>query len=212
MRYRESAAWLACLLALASCGSRGEPAKSPLLSHGLKIFPTARSHVADFANDPHLAGSTAIEKADAFCNTDPNTPPVGTYKALIVDGVLRDAKSLTNWVLLPNTTYYRVYGDVEIGTTTSTAIFAAYWTPLTNSVVPDGPSIKAAWTGIGYPGDFTAGGTCAGWSSTASGSGNVGNVMAVDGFAFGGDYYGQGTAYCAPEAGWQPVVICVEQP
>ena len=74
------------------------------------------------SNDPLLSGSNAIEKADSFCNNDPNKPNSSTYKALLVDGITRDAISLTDWVLESNTTYYRPYDNVEIGATTNTAI------------------------------------------------------------------------------------------
>jgi hypothetical protein len=35
--------------------------------------------------------STAIEKADSYCQTDANRPDSGTYKAILVDGIVRDA-------------------------------------------------------------------------------------------------------------------------
>jgi hypothetical protein len=68
--------------------------KEPSVSTGLKIFATDEKHVSDFANDPTLAGSNAIEKADNFCNTSLGKPSNATYKALIVDGSLRDAVTL----------------------------------------------------------------------------------------------------------------------
>jgi hypothetical protein len=204
MKRHRRAASLAIAVVVASCGGgkREEP-----LSDGLKVFVTARAHVADFAHDPLLAGSTAIEKADTFCNSDPNTPPVGTYKALLVDGVLRDARSLTNWVLLPSTKYYRVGGNVEIGTTTAGAIFGSYWEPLTHSVLPSGPGNEYPWTGIGDPADFTAGPDCTHWSSTESGTGAVANPRGQDGSAFGGNYI---TVYCYSQM-TEPL-LCVEQP
>ena len=82
------------------------PGQSTVLSSGLKIFVTSETHAGDFASDPTLAGSDAIEKADDFCNQSLTKPNNSTYKALIVDGVNRDAISLTNWVLQPSTTYF----------------------------------------------------------------------------------------------------------
>ncbi len=103
---RASRALPAVLVLLASCSSEKEPG----VSQGLKIFVTARVHGGDFANDPFLAGASAVAKADAFCNSDPAKPSAATYKALLVDGVNRDAKTLVNWVLQPNTAYYRAHG------------------------------------------------------------------------------------------------------
>src|SRR5438067_89937 len=98
-------------LTLLGCGGSSTPTAQPTphVSSGLKIFLTSRKHVADFKNDPYLNGDSAIHKADDFCNTDPNRPDAHAYKALLVDGVNRDAKALTDWVLKPSTTYYRPY-------------------------------------------------------------------------------------------------------
>jgi hypothetical protein len=189
----------ACLTLL-GCGG------SPRVSTGPKIFLTSRKHVADFKNDPYLKGDNAIHKADDFCNTDPNRPDAHVYKALLVDGVNRDAKSLTDWVLKPSTTYYRSYDDTVIGTTTIAAIFGAAYAPLTNSV---GGSFTApqtyVWTGIGNAGDFTAGQSCNDWSdATAFGpDAPIGIPTATDGSAF----YGLGSACNA-----QWLLYCVQQP
>lgn len=202
------------LLVLLSCGDNGDQGGTPVeqISQGLKIFVTARTHPADFASDPYLNGSDAVQKADDFCNTDPNKPAQGTYKALIVDGVIRDAKTRTNWVLQPNTTYYRTYDDVEIGTTTSAAIFGAAYKPLTNPVdrAPSGGgdmgSWKWAWTGIGSATDFTAGGdSCAAWSDmTYSHDGWTGVTHVTDGNAFANMRWGCANA-------WNHL-YCVQQP
>lgn len=205
MNVHQKVALLASIGAFASCGNG---ASSQEYSRGLKLFVTARRHVADFAHDPLLPGANAIEKADAFCNNDPNTPTVGTYKALLVDGILRDAKSATNWVLLPSTRYYRVYGDVEIGSTTPTAMFGAYWVPLTNAVVPGGPGpMLLVWTGIADPADFSAGADCTDWSSTVSVTGSVGIATTTDGSAFGGAYV---IVHCSPD--FTNPLYCVQQP
>src|SRR5919202_4123856 len=155
-----------CLTVL-GCGG------SPRLSSGLKIFLTSRKHVADFENDPFLSGDNAIHKADDFCNTDPNRPDAHVYKALLVDGVTRDAKVPTDWVLKPSTTYYRTLDDVVIGTTTTAAIFGAAFSPLTNAVVgtiSPADTGTEVWTGIANPADFTAGESCNGWSDMTNSS------------------------------------------
>lgn len=204
------------VLLLAACGggvhedATPTPTPTPRVSSGRKIFLTSRKHVTDFKNDPVLNGDSAIHKADDFCNTDPNRPDARVYKALLVDGVNRDAKALTDWVLEPSTTYYRPYDDIVIGTTTSAAIFAAAHAPLTNAVAA---TISAAdrgtevWTGIANPGDFTAGECCNGWSDmTNSWSAHWANPTATDGSAFG---ISNGLVGCAIFQFW---IYCVEQP
>jgi Protein of unknown function (DUF1554) len=199
------------LVILLSCGGGGDQ-PAPQLSQGLKIFVTARVHGADFANDPFLVGTTAIQKADQFCNTDSNTPAQGKYKALLVDGVNRDAKTLTDWVLQPTTKYYRTFGNVEIGTTSASAIFGAAFQPLTNSVQPPPTEYPGfdyfVWTGIGTASDFSTGpDCCSGWSDmTNSHFTSAGVPFNKDGTAFtsGGSNYGCG--------GFQFHLYCVEQP
>lgn len=199
------------LLVLLSC-SDGDGDQHQV-SKGLKIFVTERVHGADFANDPFEVGNNAIEKADAFCNGDPNKPTGATYKALIVDGVVRDAKTRTNWVLEPSTTYYRSHGDVMIGTTTSSAIFGAAYVPLTNGIEAPPESYEdwsmrgSAWTGIANAADFSAHpDCCAGWSDMSNfHSTAAGTPYATDGYAFG-DIGGFGCA------GFQFRLYCVEQP
>jgi uncharacterized protein DUF1554 len=200
------------VLAVAACGgssqdpANGTPGGTPAqVSKGLKIFVTAQTHAPDFKDDPTLSGATAIEKADAFCNADPRRPDASTYKALLVDGVTRDAKSRTDWVLQPSTTYYRAFNDVPIGTTTSAAIFASLFTPLTNSIAP-APGTQV-WTGIGSPTDYAvAGDTCNGWAdATNSHNSAYGFSAATDETAFAS----QGGVGCSF---FKFPVYCVQQP
>jgi hypothetical protein len=189
----------------AGCGS-----SSPdQVSGGLKIFVSSHGHLSDFFHDPNLHGSTGVARADDFCNTDANKPDNRTYKALLVDGVARDATRRKDWVLQPSTTYYQPHGDVEIGTTTDKAIFDAEFTPLKNAIgaTPrnvDPDTVDQIWTGIGNDIDFSTGSTCGGWSSTAQAAGSRGVSTATDGTAFYaiGDY---GCSY------FQLFVYCVEQ-
>lgn len=202
------------LLVLLSCGGSGGQGGTPVgqkLSQGLKISVTARTHPADFANDPYLNGN-AIQKADDFCNTDPNKPAPGTYKALIVDGVLRDAKTRTDWVLQPNTTYFRTHDDVEIGTTTSASTFGAAYKPLTNAVDPppsgapgEMGSWKWVWTGISSAIDFAADGdTCSAWSNMTTSIGWTGVAHFADQNAFANTRWSCANA-------WNHL-YCVQQP
>ncbi len=195
------------MLLLGSCTN-----ESPFpVSQGLKIFVTSQVHGADFANDPLLPGANAIAKADAFCNADPTRPSAATYKALLVDGVNRDAKGLVNWVLKPSTPYYRTHGDVLIGTTTSSAIFAAAYQPLANSIgEPASPFSGTAepsevWTGIGNSGDFSSGEDCLHWASmTNDFSARWGIPQEKNGNAFSTN----GLIGCAV---YQLPIYCVEQ-
>lgn len=187
-----------------------EVVTSRKLSEGLKIFVTSKGHVGDFEGDPLLNGANAIEKADSFCNRDANKPNDSVYKALLVDGTVRDAKTLTDWVLQPNTTYYRPYNDIEIGTTTNGAIFTAFYSDFTNSISDSGLTVWnggiAVWTGIADPSDFTAGEDCINWSSgNNEGTGASGDSSAVNGSAFLAAFYS-----CSLLA--QNHLYCVEQP
>jgi len=176
---------IAVSICVVACGSNSS-SPPPKLSSGKKIFVTAIGHIGDFQNDPLLAGSNAIEKADSFCNNDANKPDDSTYKALIVDGINRDAISLTDWVLKPNTTYYRPYDDVEIGTTIDTAILPVLNKELTNSVAEkrtdstDGFHLNnVVYTGISEASNYATDGaaTCNNWSSaTKSYSANWGRI------------------------------------
>lgn len=190
---------------VASCGSSSSP-----VSKGLKIFVSTRAHGADFANDPFLAGANAIAKADSLCNTDPAKPGAATYKALLVDGVNRDAKTPVDWVLKPSTAYYRAHGDVLIGTTTAAAIFGAAYQPLVNPVstaVTDadgGLQAVEVWTGIGSASDFSSGDDCNDWSNlTNTYNAIVGLATATDGLAFAaggvGCFYFQFPIYCVEQ-------------
>lgn len=190
-------------LLVASCGG----SSTPPVSQGLKIFVTARVHGGDFANDPYLAGANAIAKADAFCNSDSAKPSAAAYKALLVDGVNRAAKTPVDWVLKPNTAYYRTHGDVLIGTTTAAAIFGAAYQPLSNSIVATEPfgSPPPVWTGIGSASDFSSGDDCNDWSDlTNTYSANWGVSDSTNGDAFAtnglvGCYQFQFPIYCVEQ-------------
>jgi hypothetical protein len=183
---------LAVLPLLAACSgktldigtnSAGTDTSPPTgLSHGLKIFVTSRTHNGDFVDDPTLNGATVVAKADDFCNSDANKPDSATYKALLVDGVTRDAKPEKDWVLEPTTTYYRPYNDVEIGTTSPNAIFVAEYVPLKNPVSATFIAY-GAWTGIGNVIDFSTQDTCRGWS-TLEAVGALGSTTHTNGSAF----------------------------
>ena len=188
--------------------SNSQPPVQPPSPNSLKIFVSSSLHHGDFANDPTLSGLTAMEKADDFCMQDANLPLDGSvYKALLVDGINRDAVTLTDWVLQPNTTYYRPNG-VKIDTTDDNAIFLAFWRDMKNSIgKDDGDASQNAWTGIVDASDFStnASSHCSGWSSSGTGIGGFGTRIAKDRAAF--DWYGGGSACWIAQH-----IYCVEQP
>jgi len=179
------------------------------ISAGLKIFVTSEGHVGDFANDPYLAGTTAIAKADAFCNQDPYKPSDANYKALLVDGVNGDAVALIDWVLKPNTTYYRTFDDIVIGTTTASAILPAAYSDLTNSINDDlgfngQYSFYEVWTGLDNASDFASSSlNCSKWSTSQNTSGSCGSSDQKDWRAFV-------EAFCSCISKLK--LMCVEQP
>jgi hypothetical protein len=203
--------------ALVACSGGGDD-ENHVVSTGLKIFATADVHVGDFAGDPTLAGTTAIQKADAFCNRSASKPDGNTYKALLVDGVDRDAVALVDWVLLPNTTYFQSYGDVPIDTTSAAAIFSAYYLAMQNPVSSCGSACAGSqgpqvWTGIANAGNFATSNTrnCGRWGAVGSTSGQAGarglwTEKDGDAFSAAGDYG------CDPTTGFALSLYCVEQP
>lgn len=199
------------LLSMTACGGNDSaPQSPPPLSKGLKIFATSSLHVGDFANDGTLAGTTATEKADSFCNADANKPNDSVYKALIVDGVNRDAITPLDWVLQANTIYYRSYGDVEIGKTTSSAIFTLPYKDLSISIADkrvdnmqglDSPN--TAWTGIQDVNNLAVGETCNNWSAYSS-SGSMGFIYELDSTSL--------SVNLLVECKSKRALYCVEQP
>jgi len=206
-------------LVLASCGGGGGGSNETgsSLSNGAKIFVTSRKHVADFKNDPLLQGTTAVTKADYFCNTDPIKPNSSNYKALIVDSVNRSPINNIDWVLKPNTTYYRPYDDIKIGVTTNTSIFPTLYADLTNSIVDndtfaisDPATVpNGVWTGIYNASTFapSSEANCFNWSMTANSDfyyGAIGSMNSKTVYAFS-NIGGVGCNY-------KLSLYCVEQP
>lgn len=204
MKFKTTVLISCIFFSLFACG-KSETQSS--VSAGLKIFATEEMHVSDFANDPTLAGNNAIEKADNFCNTSVSKPSDATYKALIVDGNLRDAVTLTNWVLLPNTTYYRAYDDIVVDTTSSSSIFTAYWRDMVNSVDDCSGPDCFVWTGIEDAATFaTYNHNCSGWSGVGD-YGMWGYSSSATSEAFSGGVNGSCNG-----TGIKAKIYCVEQP
>ena len=148
------------------------------------IFVTSEIHDGNLTADRSLVGLNAIEKADYLCSTSATKPDDKDYKALLVDGLYRDAVTGTDWVLQPDTTYYRPDGVIPIGTTSENAVFAPVSLngsdfDLINSV-DDCDSCAATdrrvWTGAADPADlFTLYfSNCGGWSTSLGSKGAFG--------------------------------------
>ena len=176
---------------------------------GLVLFVTERKHVGNFRDDPTLTGQNAIEKADFFCNTDPGKPNNSQYKALLVDGIFRDAATKLDWVLQPDTTYYRPFDNKPIDTTDSEGIFNVHWEDMDNNISDldnTGPDsyLYPVWTGLTK--DFTSydsENTCNGWSVDDNSRGIHGKSSRYNWTAFN-----CGTMNCSAPL----YLYCVEQP
>lgn len=125
--------------------------------------------------------------ADARCNSDGAKPTASQYKAILVDGVTRIASAgpdsgtgQVDWVLFPNTAYFRVDGITPIFTTNAQSlfIFTGGFT-LTNSF---DTIASLFWTGLTTTWTLHAD-NCSGWTSNAgngirgSGSANAGTAL-----------------------------------
>ena len=188
MKYVVIPVTFAAIALLSSCGGGGGGEEPKVPTVGLKIFVTSEVHNGDFANDPTLPGATAIQKADAFCNRSSSKPSKDNYKALLVDGVNRDAATLTDWVLVPNTAYYQVYNNVLIDVTTPSGTFASFFRNMKNPVACPSCAQHGAWTGIDTGGAFAAStNTCKRWGEAGSVIGffgTYGTSSSNGGFAF----------------------------
>jgi len=141
------------VIGLMACDGNGDITDSS--SAGVtKIFYTVSSY------NGNLGG---VSGADSKCMADSNYPGSGTYKALIVDGTNRIASASANagdgqvdWVLQPNTTYYRSDGSTIILTTDSNGIFV--FGTLDNSFGSGG----RLWMGLNA--DWTTDNHCTTWA------------------------------------------------
>lgn len=145
-------------------------------------FVTSSTHNGDFANDASLSGSNAIQKADNFCSQNLPSGFSGTFKALLVDGINRQAAPVKiNWILKQNKYYFRQDGTTLMFKTDSNEYFI-FGDPDANGA----PSGKSYWTGLIGATWFTNANTCSGWTSSLStnlgqaGSGGYTNSYSID--------------------------------
>lgn len=174
-------------------------------------FRTAATHNGDFDNDAALGGNGdgfGIAEADSFCMADTNRPNTSTYKALLVNPVaalFRRGSQTANagdgqidWVLTPNTSYYRRDGTTALFTTNPNSIFV--FGTMTNSFEA---SAGNYWSSLRN--DWRTGPvqSCASWSES-TGNARVGDALATDGSAL--RLTGPPTACSAASQ-----LICIEQ-
>lgn len=131
-------------------------------------------------------GANGIQKADYICQNDPSRP-AGTrrWKALIVDGLNRTACTNTNcasgtagridWVLWPNTKYFKPDGVTLVMTTDVNGVFI--FGTLTNFI--NNAVAYSAWTGIN--GDWTTSTAhCTQWTDNTLITGSYGTSSLND--------------------------------
>jgi hypothetical protein len=163
-----------------------------------------------FLSSSALNGSLGgVAGADTLCNSDAGKPSIlpNIYKAMLVDGVSRKASATANagdgqidWVLLPNTAYFRSDGTTQIMTANVNGIFN-FSVPLflTNSFLG---VMQSYWTGLNS--DWTTFPShCNNWTTT------IGNSRAGDGTPLDNNsIIGMGNIPCNSAT---PYLLCVQQ-
>ena len=168
-----------------------------------RVFLTAESHTGNFADDAALVGATPIAKADSFCMSSASRPDAAVFKAMLVDGVLRDAVGGLDWVFLPSSVYVQADGTTPLGTTNAAGLLQL---PLTNPWDPQpGGTSVFFWTGIGAATWAQApSGTCLGFSSASPEErGNMGIAGRMGNTSIG---VGSASPCATPRR-----LVCVEQ-
>ncbi len=176
-------------------------------------FRTAAVHDGDFDNDPGLGGNgdgSGVAEADQFCMNDVNRPSADLYKAMLVKSPLgggpeRRASQNPNagdgqidWVLAPNTNYYRADGTTPVFTTNATGIFV-FGAAMNSFAATPGDF----WTGLTPDWRVTPPmQSCGGWSTNGGVQGRTGQSTAVN-----TDAISQASTPCATAAH----LICVQQ-
>lgn len=149
----------------------------------LRIFVTQATYTGT-----QIGGLTG---ADTKCNTDANTPASTTgFKAMLALSGNRIACTTANcsggaaeninWVMTPNTTYYRRDGVTQIATTNAAGIWPAPFT-LTSTI---DTAFFQVWTGLtmtaGSEWLENAANACTSWTSDGGTNGTIGSSNALD--------------------------------
>jgi uncharacterized protein DUF1554 len=125
-------------------------AEAEITASDKRFFATASSY------DGNLGG---ISGADAKCESDANKPASGTYKAVLAGAGRQATPTPTDWVLQPNSKYFRLDGTFIAGTQ-GAAIFEG---DLSNSVAAVPEAVVWAWTGLRE--DWSTTLNCSDWES-----------------------------------------------
>lgn len=152
-----------------------------------------------------------VSGADAKCNVDANNNgnPNSIFKALLVDGINRNASDTSNfgdnqidWVLKPDADYYLNDGSGIIFTSDSNSLFVfGDFDATFTGGLPGGPY----WTGLNSDWTMATGQTCSSWTDgSAVSSGNIGSTSATDGNSIS-------TSSISCDIDPSPAIVCVEQ-
>lgn len=177
--------------------------ESPVQSSPKVIYYTSKFIPANFGN---------VANADAFCASDSPPNLVGVPVKALIASHTRRACSTPNcstgvgenldWVLKPNTPYFRPDG-AKIGVTNSNSIFSFY---LENEIFKYAGKSEFAWTGL--ISDWTsASQNCGSWTSL-TGPAAVGYITSNESYAIGVNSTTP-TAYNCSNATMR--LVCVEQ-
>ncbi len=130
----------------------------------LRIFVTSVS------TNGFLGALGGIAGADALCAGDANNPGGGIFKAMIMS----PSRHLSlDWVLQPDTKYYRTDGTTFIGQTGPAKIFIF---PLSNQIET---SLHQVWTGMDGAGNPHSD-NCNGWTDDGGFMGARGNSNSLN--------------------------------
>ncbi len=148
-------------------------------------FISSNQHTGDFDHDSTLSGSVdgnGIPEADQFCNNSiPPSIGSGTFKAMIVDGINRNACTSANctnsaqnkdWVFQADRYYYQTDGATLVFKSNTGGVFDFTFGALDKNFDFQNGGLSI-WSGLA-PDWTNPGNHCNFWSS--SGSGNTGLI------------------------------------
>lgn len=243
VRLQRAGGWLGLLICI-SCGGTGSANADWTLALALQgaaaapDYSTAHHNVeppeflrifvprdSEGVAKPHNGNWGGIAGADAYCNLSHASKPmdpVGSFKALLVDGFYRVATTepvvysgdvavgRNDWPLLAEQYYKDMDGNV-IGKTDDQAFFGTY---LEDDIHAAHPFKRAeAWTGLNNDWTLNKQMHCEGWTSTEPGYGQMGRSYDTVGA------FSSGHRHCYADHSEYPggyllpfSLYCVEQP
>ncbi len=159
------------------------------------------------------AGSTGVAGADNLCQSYANGVYAGTYKAMIVDGVVRQAcasgsgncespsENNIDWVMYANSNYVNTSRQA-LWTTNAAGIYTG--SNASNAIPLGGGTLSSVFTGINT--NWTTLNTCSTWTS-GSGTATVGKLSSADPTEMGQILAGNSAGNC----GVPKSLYCVQQ-